>query len=273
MTLDLLRLGRRLLDRLRPTSPLSLVPKPLVCAHHPLVIVWSARSACTSTTAWFATASGFEPDLPTSGLSVHEYRRKVIYGSPSYRAALRRPLDGLTVVHVARDPGDRAVSTFRHALRTGFEDRRLAASPLGPFDREAGFSFARWLDYLEAIDIRAGNVHYRPQWHPFEETRRPDIVIHVGRQDLFAELDRVGRRLGLPGSMDRAPPWLARLEAHRAARQGDIEGGDLSGHPFGRLAAAGREPWPRPAQLLTPDTRRRLEALYAVDVENLMSRV
>jgi hypothetical protein len=155
----------------------------------------------------------------------------------------------------------------------GYEDERLAVSPIGPLDRHAGFSFNRYLDYLSAIDIETGNTHHRPQWHGLEATRKPDIIIDISRQDLYTELNRIAPRFGLPAIDFGTLDFLHALERRRSAKPVDIEGNDIPDRPFNRAAAAGRAPWPKTEQFLTAPVRRRIETLYAVDFANLVGRV
>ena len=70
----------------------------------------------------------------------------------------------------------------------------------GSLDRKEGFSFTRYLDFLETIDLRGPNLHHRLQFHRVERIKPPDRVINISRQDLLEELNRLEELRGMPST-------------------------------------------------------------------------
>lgn len=260
----------RLLHPFRRHGFLDTTPRPLVHPSTDLMVVWSAKSACTTTFAWFAAVTGMIEDLRASGLTPHKYRITRYFRSEAYRRAAARDPRRLAVVHVGRDPAQRAVSSYRHLVRTGYDEKNFARHPPPrPLDRRAGFSFNAFLDYLETLDLATCNTHHRRQWHPVETVSPPREVIDIGRTDLFTALNDVARRFGLPAVDFAALDWLHALEQRRKAVTGSFEGVSIPDLALDVAAARGQKPWPETAAFLTPETLPRIRRLYAVDYDRL----
>lgn len=242
-------------------------PRALLHPDARLLVLWSAKSACTTTFVWFARVSGQLEALRASGKKPHKFRAQDYYGSELHRRGLEIPLGEYRIVQIIRDPYSRAVSSYRHALNTGYEDERLASSAVGPLDRWRGFSFSRFLDYLETLDLDEANPHHKPQWHPIDADRVPDRIINISRQNLFAELNGAEAEFGLPHTPFDELDWLHAFEGKRKAKEVPFDGADVPDTPFDEMAARGDKPWPKYGQFLTEPIRRRIETLYARDFE------
>jgi hypothetical protein len=240
-------------------------PQPLLNPDNGMMVVWSPKSACTTVFVWFAGTIG-RLDEARASADVHRYRTDVYYSSDLYRRGLDHRLGDYRIVRVIRDPYARAASIYRHALRTRLVDRRFKAAS-AMLDRRKGFSFLQFLDYVGTLRPRAAGAHLRPQFHPIETALRPEIVINISRQDLFAELNGVEDAFGLPRTDFRDLEWLLRREARRKAKEGAFKGEAADDVLFDADAARGLKPWPDYGQLLTPRARARIETLYARDFE------
>jgi hypothetical protein len=261
--------AKRLIDttnrlRLPLTDRLLDLPAPLVNSEHSMLVLWNAKSASSTTLLWYFASLGLLDDVIASGLSPHAYRGQRFPGTGAHkRNRATKVLDDYFVVHVIRDPYLRAVSSYRHTLATGYADKRLA----GRLDRRAGFSFSRYLDYLQSIDLARANVHHKLQRHRVEELRRADRVINVSRQDLLVELNRLERERGMKVTDFSAFGDLLEQQETRRARETGFSGEDVADRPLDVAAARGEAPWPHYRQFLNPTTRGRIELLYAPDFQ------
>jgi hypothetical protein len=195
----------------------------------------------------------------------HRYRIDIYYRSAGYRDAVSGDLTGFKLLRVARDPFDRAVSSFRHALRFGVADRDFAALMDRKDVAEAGVSFRDFLDLLERLNLRTCNEHFRLQRHPVEDALPVSHFINVSREDLFARLNQVESDIGLPVTDFDELKWMHRLQANRSRSERDVFTIDAYALPFTRVQARDG-PWPSYDALLTPAARERIARLYAADI-------
>ena len=242
-------------------------PRPLLNADKRLIVLWSPKSACTTVYVWFAKVSGFLDEVKAANKWPHVHRSAVFYHSDLYRRSLDGDLDGWRVVRVIRDPYARAVSIYRHALKTNFLEEEVHAHFGGRVSSEKGYSFMEFLGLLGTFDMTSCNPHCRPQFHPFEGKRRPDVTINISKQDLFTALNEVEDSLQLPRSNVAELTWLNEMEHKRKAKQVVLDGGEMDQVPFTRQAARGQAPFPQYDQLLTPAARTIVKQIYRIDFE------
>jgi len=265
--------ARQILDsagrlRLSLTDRFLDVPIPLVNVEKSMLVLWSAKSASSTTLLWYFGTVGLLDDVRASGLLPHAYRALRLPSTDVFkRGRMAKILDDYFVVHVVRDPSLRAVSSYRHTLATGYADKRFALLPGGRLDRQTGFCFSRYLDYLDTIDLGRANVHHKLQRHRIEEVKKADRVINVSRQDLFAELNRLERERGMAVTDFSSFGDLLVHQERRRARQTRFPEGDVADLPLDVAAARGLTPWPDYHQFLNASTTRRIERLYAPDFE------
>jgi hypothetical protein len=262
--------ARRILDQAerlrRPFANVLLEPpQPWLNPDQSLMIVWSAKSASSLAFVWYLATVGLLEDYRASGMSSHEYRGRRLSQSDLVRRGRAKLLDDYFMVHIFRDPYQRAVSSYRHALATGYADKRLRSANNGAFNRREGFSFASFLDYLETIDLGRANVHHRLQLHRVERIKPADFVINISRQNLFAELARLEALRGMPRTDFSAFGRFTSTEEKRRAKVTVFEAGNMAEVALNVTAAQGRAPWPAYEKLLNASTRRRIERLYADD--------
>jgi hypothetical protein len=198
----------------------------------------------------------------------HEYRRRIFHGRRDYVEALARlPLAEMPWLRVIRDPCRRAVSSFRHALRHGYEDDKLSGALGRRIDGAGGFSFAEFVDYLETIDVSRCNLHHRQQENEVEALGISTVVLNVDRTDLDAGLRTFERARGLQWTADKASGYAATMtriaDAHWAARHASVT--SVATRRFTRAEAGGR--WPRDEAFLDEERRARVRAIYRRDCE------
>ncbi len=261
-----------LTDAVRPTAAAQSRklrnggPKPLIDPAGRFVVYWSPKSACTTTLIWFLHVSGFAEEARRHSSWPHRYRLEVYNRSEAFHRALAAGFDDMRRIRVIRDPYDRAVSSFRHAVGTGYADEGLSAFLGRELAPKAKFSFREFLDYLESEDIATTNTHHRQQMQPIERRFPATDVINITGQDLFTELNRLEREMGLAPTDFSALDWLHRTEAPRkpmvaASNEPAYE------QKMSAAAARGRAFWPSTETLLTEEARARLAKIYRADLE------
>ena len=240
-------------------------PRPLLFGPGRLGIIWSAKSACTTLLLWYLWHCGLLEAARFYSGWPHEFRYRVLYDSQTYRSwADQVEPAGWAWLRVVRDPFRRAVSSYRHALRHGYEDARMTRVLSRPVDRNAGFSFELFLDYLGRIDIAGCNLHHRQQWHPIEALVTPGEVLNVDKQDMMEALRRIDATFAAPKepaeALSRA---VAAIAPHHHARASNAEGDQASTAFTARDAS---DAWPAHEAFLNDTTRAKITAIYAVDL-------
>lgn len=231
-----------------------------------MLVIWSAKCASSTTIVWCLSTVGLLDDVLASGLTPHDYRGNRYPLTEVSKRSSAKIIDDCWIVHVIRDPYLRAVSSYRHTLATGYADKRLKLLQRPRLDRQPGFSFAQFLDYLETIDLKGANIHHKLQVHPIEAIKPADHVINISRQNLLSELNRIEAEHGMPVTDFRTFGRLLTREGDRRAKVSPVVG-NAAELPLNVAAAMGRLPWPEYEQFLDPATKRRIERLYAPDFE------
>jgi hypothetical protein len=245
---------------------LRVGPRPLLDPDRKLMVVWSPKSACTTTFVWFLGLIGKIEEARAYHKWPHTYRIDKYYNSELYERGTKVPLNEYRMIRVIRDPYSRAVSSYRHAVGTQFAEEMLRQYDPSIDRKQGGFSFWTYLDFLSTVDMRTTNVHQSYQYHPIEAFFRPFEVINVTRQNLFEQLNAVEERLGWARTDFGAIEWIRESEDHRKASIGEFEGA-ADDVPLNMAAAKGKLPWPSSAALLTPRAKERIAQLYHVDLE------
>jgi Sulfotransferase family len=241
---------------------LRKVERPLLHPQRRFVVLFSAKSACSSVVIWFLHTLGLAAEARAFSEWPHHYRINRFYAREDYLAA-RDALgpDDVTVLRVVRDPVDRAGSSFRHALGLSYA-RETIREKLGIDTDVQGLSFERFIDFLEMEDLDHCDPHHKRQKHAVEGLRRPDVVINASRQDLFTELNAFERMMGMPVTNFKELAWVHELQATRVPHSVNPEA-DVYRTVLTREQAQ-NGPWPK--KLITPEARARLEKLYAEDM-------
>lgn len=244
-----------------------LDPIPLLLPDAKLMVLFSAKSACTSVVIWFLNHLGHAKAARDYANWPHFYRNEVYYKSKAFRHAWGTPLREYRLVKVMRDPFQRAASSFRHLVRHIEMDPSVGAFLQRDDLEEKGLSFDEFLRFLEASDVSAVNPHYKLQRHPIEDRLRVRHLINVSQEDLFARLNEVERDVGLPVTDFSALAWIHEAQDGRGVPYFESDE-DISGRRFMRNEAY-HGPWPSPGTLLTAEARSRIARIYAADVQGL----
>ncbi len=231
-----------------------------------LLVIWAAKSASSVTLAWCTKIMGVSERCRAAGLSPHGWRSMCYPSSEAFRRGKRKVLDDYRVVHVIRDPYQRAVASYRHSLAFKFVDKRFASFDT-TMDRQTGIPFSRYLDFLETLDLRHTNVHHRLQLHPVERVKRPDYIVNVSKGSLLDQFNRLEDELGLSRTDFAGLKWTLEYEDTRRAKTTAFRGHGIANLPLTAPAARGLAPWPDYDQFLEPSVKRRIERLYAPDFE------
>jgi hypothetical protein len=266
------KLSRRLLETApaltkagRLKQLFQIRPRPLIHPDARMIVIFSPKSACSSVAIWFFHQLGQAEAARKVSEWPHQYRRQY-YRSDLYQKAFDLDLSSFAAVRVVRDPFDRAVSSFRHGLRSHLTDHHLAKFVGRSNLAINGLSFSEFLDALERCDLRTCNSHFRIQKHPLEDVIPVRHLINVSTQDLFTRLNEVERDIGLPVTDFAKLSWLNKLGDSRSHGNRTCEVADAYTHPFTQKLAR-RGPWPSYQAFLTPTARERIARLYAVDID------
>lgn len=237
-------------------------PWQLVCPPCGIGLVWSPKSACTSAVLWYLAHAGLLEAALAFDPWPHRYRTQVLPGLPAYQQWVRGCEPGrLRWVRVIRNPFLRAVSSYRHALRHGYEDRRIDRV-LGLSVAGRGFSFGEFLRYLEQIDVTTCDPHHAQQWRSFEAGLRMDRVVHADREPLLETLcefadpgPELRRRLFAEAARLAEGHHARRVASNEDCLHAVLTPSDTSG------------PWPDYGAFLNQEARSRIERIYRRDFE------
>jgi hypothetical protein len=242
---------------------LARVPQPLIDPDRKLIVIYSAKSACTNLLLWFLHHLGHLQAARDFHWWPHRYRDHVYYRSDIYQRGLRSRLREFTVVRVVRDPFQRALSSFRHVVRHKSFDEHIGRVLSQP--AEAGLSLSRFLDFLEKIDLADCDPHYALQHHPIEKILPVHHLINVSVENLFARFNEIEAAVGLPKSDLAHAEWVQELsERHQTAKH------SFSGDAYTRILTrqdALKRRWPDYDVLLTDEAKARIAKLYATDLK------
>ena len=241
-------------------------PRPLIHPQARLLVIHSQKSACTNVAIWYLRQIGHAQAARDFHYWPHYYLSQVLNHSEFYRKAYDLDFLKFTVVRVVRNPFERAVSSFRHALKHGHLDDEIRKR-LGYNDvAHKGLSFSIFIDFLERVDLANCDPHISLQRHPIEGKLPVHHLINVSSENLFTRLNDVEASVGLPRSDMTADPWIRYLHHHNRPEKMMPDTGDLYTHVLGRPQAK-NGPWPRYEAFMHPEARERIARLYAVDIK------
>lgn len=239
------------------------VSRPLLIPKEKIMVIFSAKSACSSAVIWAFHRIGLSAEAQAYHGWPHKYRTDCFYKRKEVIECARfTPVQDFRIVKIMRDPIDRAASSYRHALGTGYaRDAILAA--IGVDTAEQGLSFQQFIDFLETEDLSACDIHHRKQFHPFEDIQAPHRVINISRENLFTGLNAFEQACGVVPTHFPSLSWLHQLQQERTPSFSD-DAGDLFTRVFTPTEAQ-KGPWPK--NLMCETARVRLARLYASDIE------
>jgi hypothetical protein len=239
-------------------------PRPLLFGPAKLGIIWSAKAACTTLLLWYLWRCDLLQAARAYDAWPHKFRQHKLYATDTHRAwTVEAGASGWSWLRVVRDPFVRAVSSYHHALRYGYEDRKMARVLRRPIDSKDGYSFEQFLDYLLRIDIAVCNLHHREQVHPVEMLVAPTQTINIQRQDLMACLAKIDERLPPPPqpapALDAAIAEIAATHHVREAAGAE----DCAAATFTTTQAW--SDWPAHRHFFNASTRGKIATIYAAD--------
>ncbi len=196
----------------------ALRPEPLIDPQNRVVVIWSPKSACTATTIWFFHLCGLYEEAMAYDSWPHQYRQNVYRGSNLHRRGLTDDLRGYRIIRVVRDPYQRAISSYRHALMTGHLNAPMSAYRGRRTDNETGYSLVDFLNCIGRRDLSVyvSNTHHAVQSQPIERVLPPTDVINVSKQDLFEQLNRIEAEIGVEPTEFETLSWFQSTEKARA---------------------------------------------------------
>jgi len=236
-------------------------PAPLLLPPLSIGLIWSAKSACTTSVLWYFAIAGLLKEALVYDPWPHKYREQVLPTIDYYRTWLvNNDPRKLAWIRVIRDPYKRAVSIFRHVLRNANNEGSLLRQELGLDAGQEDLSFDSFLSKLETVDITACNIHLRHQHHPLERSIRPTRTINADReplQDTLLDFATPSEdvRLHLNAEISRISSFH---HAHRTLHDSDV-----SKIPF-KMPFISND-WPEYDNFLNASTRQKIERLYRAD--------
>lgn len=238
---------------------LSTRPPPILDSRNKLILIWSAKSGCTFAIKWMFAHMGLLEEVLEHHRWIHKFRGEKLYTSEAHKASVDDFIscpDSYRVIRIVRDPFKRAVSSYVHAARCGYEDAKIATFVGRVISKSSGYSFREFVSYLETIDLSACDPHHRLQHHPCERFLTPGSRFVIDLDQSMEALPKLERLLGLR----QTDLHQFRESRHhtRAALQGNAEfSGDT---PFNHLDKA---------RSLLPDYRRFYDGDLELRVYNL----
>ena len=237
-------------------------PQPLIDPVQRYGVLRSAKGASKAIMLWYLAR--LEVLKPASGRG-RAHRLHVLKKTDLQRQARNCDPMKLRWLRIIRDPYNRTVSSYRHALGHGYEDDKILDA-VGLSVAERGLTFNEFLDYLSAIDIATCDNHHMQQWHPLEAYVALTKVINLDKDSLLPALDAFAAEIGLPPMKEEMratmlADWEHESRRHHKARNTPDEG--IANFRYSRAQANGS--WPAYEAFLTSKTRGKIERIYAKD--------
>jgi hypothetical protein len=279
----------------------TLNPMPLVDPVHRFVLFTNAKCGGTTLKAWFFENLGaatlhrhpvtlvraFGPAYAAAhlrhGRGLARRAARAAPASSDYKEGLRAFVNFYRRAYCAAAMSAGPGADYRRICVTRHPARRLVSAYLDKFCTDEARlpfvadvrraigrddpSFRDFLGYLETVDERDCNPHWRRQTYVLDDQRVDDFV---RLEALHAEMTRLADAVGA----QRLALLEGRLQATRGAAEGDRPaeaGEDASGLSSAEVAArrgaSGR--FPPAASFLTPETSERIRRIYAADFARL----
>jgi hypothetical protein len=237
-----------------------LTPLPIIYPAKKLALLFSAKAGCTFAVKWFFFQMGLLPGAEAYDPWVHKYRIEVYYRSPDYRKYCMRLLrNEITVIKIVRDPFARAVSSYIHALKHGYENKAVSLFLGRTHDTDFSFSFSEFLRYLSAVNLMKCNVHHRLQVQGPELAGILKVSEVVKLEEGEARITAIEEKYGLLHSR----PSAFSASPHHVSRQDS--GGFYGDHRF--PGNAKNSTFPQNRNFYNDLLRERVRVLYRNDFE------
>ena len=175
---------------------------------------------------------------------------------------------GYTLVKFFRDPVDRCISSFRHALRTGYADEHMAQILQMPIDHRVGFSLRTFLRYLSKVDLFTADVHHKLQHNSIDLQKFGRVIfIEVSRNGLYRSLETLEEQFDLKTTNFVENEDFERIaRTHHAKDAGNaISEGDIIDINLTKYDAATN--WPKQLLVRCDFAQEQIKNLYLPDYE------
>lgn len=174
---------------------------------------FSQKAGCTFATNWFLDQLGLLEEARDYSSWVHHYRFDVYYKQEPYITNIKQALsDKYTRIKLARSPYSRAVSSYIHAVKQMYINDDLGRFLGRTIDRDNGFTFEEWVNFIDNTGVKKCNPHHRQQ----TERREADgsLTIHqvIQLENSYEAFRQLETGFGLKQSDLNA---LAQSEHHR----------------------------------------------------------
>ena len=237
--------------------------KPLIYPPGEIGLIWSAKSACTTSLLWYLAIAGLLEEAIKFNPWPHRFREDVLSKHPVYKGWIDEcDPHALRWIRVIRDPYNRAVSSYRQALRSNSGNAKME-NFLGHKLQRLGFSFVEVLEYLSSIDIGKCDGHHREQWSPLERLVTPSRIVNADREPLLDTLLAIAAP-SKKAIRSRLSEEVERIASGHHARRSN-EYGDSASVVFHKSATEGL--WPDYDAFVDAKTRPMIRQIYTKDCE------
>lgn len=239
-------------------------PRPMVNPIDGYGVIWAAKSACSSVALWHFSRLKMLEAAMFYHPAPHKFRAEVVEKSHTYRKWLERgdPRE-IKWYWVVRDPVNRALSSFRHNIRFGYDDDRISEA-LGRVIKCAdGYSFNDFLTYLESIDVHSQQTdfHVRSQQHRLMKFM-PVRALNIDVMTLEGAMNMIEAELGLDITEFANLKGLEWLASKHHATYTSAQRADCDTILNADMA---RQEWPFTRSSLDEQALARLKEVYAAD--------
>jgi hypothetical protein len=243
---------------LHGTSP-GFVYRQLLSPEHRLVLGFTPKAACTVGAKLFFSHIGELDQALAFHPWIHKYRWQ--YTKSHAVIPSRHWTAEFTKIKLVRNPFDRAVSGYTHAMFSRLLDRDLARFFRRQDKHE--LSFCDYLDFVEARIDKGLNAHFGRQLLAQEVDQYPyDFILKI--EQFQIGLAEIERRFGLRFDLNETI-----LGSHHHRRKLPMPESDLSAIPFRELvpdAERVRAVPPHDA-FYNPAVRQRVAGLFRTDFD------
>lgn len=250
-------------------------PQPLIDAQRRTVISWSPKAACTRVLIWYYQRTELLNEALAYHRWPHKHRNEVLYKSrchlDSEKQLIREGTSAWDYVKVVRDPVKRCISSYRHALKTGYADQSMSQTLGREVNHRHGFSYETFLEYLRKIDLSSCNPHHRFQTHPVDK-----IIFHrtwlidIDEKDLDSELASIDELHGVnDGTQQQLVTDFLRKDTQRYANSESQSESLDSDQWLKPLKNSDTEHWPKQALENTTEATHIVRELYQRDCKTI----
>lgn len=234
-------------------SDLNSPPRPLINHDYKFILVFSAKSACTYSLAWYLNTLGLLEHALNYSNDLHRYRQEVINSKPIYQKCKDYKL-----LKIYRDPIDRASSSFRHYISSPpLHNQVLNLSGIDIMSE--GLSIKEYIDFLNIQDLNKCDIHCKVQRHPVEAYYKNKTLINISKEKLHSELIKFEQSIGITTGFSHRQEYMnSKDRSFIKADPDEIYNTKM------HYTQAVYGPWPR--EMIGKKAKERLKLLYRDDI-------